>query len=271
MATLLRLPREIRDFILELVLLSPLYIDQAATRKVITNAELLRAEWPRFLYPLFTNRIHYLTCDVFKGPSALALHLTSRQLYQETSDYLARYTLHHQLHVAIIDWTWLWPTWRYIPLMKATPFDLFEISISSCSCFGSADEDIDSMQQSVARAFTTLIEQILLVGAKGACFRTLRIDLTTKPSTAPNQPLSLLDVPGRTVEGMKHLTFEPLYACNQEPVEAFASSLDHLIYSILVSHGESIEQGRFYTRKVEKIEFAIDGVMRTTWGDEFLV
>lgn len=270
MATLLGLPRELRDQIINLVVLSPLHTDQATTRKIVPDAEMHRAESAYVGYPLFSNRIHYLICDASKKHPSFALLLANRQLYQETLDVLARCKLHHQLHVAIIDWTWLWPTWRHIPLVKSTRFDLLEIKVSAYDCFGSSEEDIDSMKENISRVFSTLVDQVLLVGTKNAGFRTLCIDLVTKPGTAPNQSLSLMDVPGRNVEGMKHLTFDPLYACNQEVVKSFADSLEILVGNTLTGYGHSFERQHLYTKKFEKVHLVVDGSMKTTWGGEFL-
>lgn len=242
MPTLLNMPRELRDLIFELTLLSPPRFDDTVKRKVANDAE----DW------LLANRVHYLTSDEQYRPTALSLLLVNHQLYEETSSLFARTKLGYKLHMTIVDWCWLWPTWHYIPTRMNPILDFFDIELYFCR---TEDYTEAAYRQMIfPDLYLTLfnfIHRLLHLGPIGdthdmtkpreriaqatgsqpssskhpIAVKTIRLNVKTLGVT-DRQPLSREVVPGRTVEGMQHLTNDPLYACDGVLAQEFGEYLE---------------------------------------------
>lgn len=254
MAGLLDLPRELRDDIIHLVLSSPITVVPNTTRKVTND----------FVFWHDLRRVFYLASTNAYRPNSLCLLLVNRQLHAETREYLARKKPPFILDLAIVDKSWLWPTWRWVPTGGAALLERVDVNLIPCCAEEERRLQVNweeryQLGRQLHNTICSILRRFLTLGAVGdieeqvqarldnaeipldpAHFRNLRINNlffnidTTKYKTG-NEQLSYEEIPGRAIEGMAHLTNDPLYPIDARSSEAFlallAVELKHLLNS----------------------------------------
>ncbi|KAJ5630995.1 uncharacterized protein N7484_011095 [Penicillium longicatenatum] len=108
--SLLQIPRELRDEIIELVL----YFPSQRTDGLLYPSNRVRLHDTNFSV-LFPERVWYAKEPEWKIPAAHALLLVNRQIAAETKAILSRCRVSYVLDVGIVQGHYLWPTWLAVP------------------------------------------------------------------------------------------------------------------------------------------------------------
>jgi hypothetical protein len=127
MSIFLSLPRELRDMVLEQVLLSPATLSGPGTL-------LLNKGTP----PCVTNRIQVPTKN---SSQALELSCACRQLYAEVLECAQRLQLPYTLEIQLVNETYIRPTWLYAPLRSLEAIESLEVNFGFDSVYCRALSD----------------------------------------------------------------------------------------------------------------------------------
>ncbi|KAH8724636.1 hypothetical protein GQ44DRAFT_572573, partial [Phaeosphaeriaceae sp. PMI808] len=193
------------------------------------------------------------------------LLLVCRKLHSETRNYISRAPQVFKLDVAVIDYHWIWPFWRYIPAGNTSNM-LETLEINLIYCYTDAEQATqERFTQTVEIEVLKFITRFLRSGFT-ASFRghsnfrikTLIINMNTTNLLQSNQELSEDNVPFRKVLGLSHLTFDPLY-----PVDAACClrDFDRIAEYVKVSIHNRVSLFTIRER-VEKLVFSADGHVR---------
>jgi hypothetical protein len=198
-----------------------------------------------------------------------------RKLHYETSVYLSKAPQSFQVDVAIVNNHWIWPTWRYIPAAKnGHLLESLEINLIHCC---SEDErswsSIDSANYVTSLEFLKVIGHFLRCGVSSASFegtgmpkrrsnfrvKTITINVDTASIRAGNEKLGEGDVPFRQVQGLAHLSFDPLYFVDS------ATCLDNLdrLSTFINMAMPRMDDGLTIRERVDRIVFSADGRTRS--------
>jgi hypothetical protein len=187
--------------------------------------------------PGFNTRVCYIQSREAYRPNALDLLLTCRKLHTLTTDYISRTPQTWKLDISIINDHWLFPTWRYIAPRAGLVDGVERLKINIIPCFTEderektttwLDNELPPMRK--AECITYLrgyIERVLAFGPLNHLegdrmsvvvrfyIKRLVRDWTVFVSDAyygsGNDTLSTDEVPLRSIEGLAHLDFDPLY------------------------------------------------------------
>jgi hypothetical protein len=274
MTHLLTLPRELRDEIIQLVLVTPLSLPRNVERKVANDPKQVT----------FVNRIHYLVYESHYRPTALGLLLASHKLYVETREALAKINMIFTVDVAIINECWLWPTWRFIPTRIHPCLEQLNINFRMCCTSEERQLQTGFAQRNEWQALTlhpivqTLCGFLARFLSLGACaditpkmekgimqndreykrnFRIKCLQLNIQTDSLKNEEASYEQVPGRTIAGLRHLVNDPLYI-----VDLIAScELERWLCGAITHHLRNYWAGEdnFLSERVGIIAMCIDG------------
>jgi hypothetical protein len=228
MTHLLTLPRELRDEIIQLVLVTPLSLPRNVERKAANDPKQVA----------FANRIHYLVSESDSRPTALGLLLASHKLYVETREALAKINMIFTVDLAIINECWLWPTWRFIPTRTHPCLEQLNINLRMCCTseerqlqtgFAQRNERHVLSPHPIVQTLCGFLARFLSLGAcaditpkmeEGIMqndreykrnFRIKCLQLNIQTDSLKNEETSYEQVPGRTIAGLRHLVNDPLY------------------------------------------------------------
>ncbi|KAF1949802.1 hypothetical protein CC80DRAFT_598677 [Byssothecium circinans] len=153
------------------------------------------------------------------------LLLVSKQVRAETLDALVHHKLAPALDIAIIDWHWLWPTWRLnIPRTEAV-LDRVDINILLATEEGNfnAGSLLGVHMWRTSVTFWSFISRLLNAGPANAIdsrkpnlnirIRELRINLklTSNRQVSPEHLVSAEDIPRRKMDGFAHLNHDQVH------------------------------------------------------------
>jgi hypothetical protein len=202
------------------------------------------------------------------------LLLACKRLNAEASIFFSKLPQMFELDIAVVNNHWIWPTWRYIPRTKLEYLlETFQVNLIDCC----TEDDRTSFDIGVLNLDTSLellkvISHFLHHGPTSENFesarmaggrhefriKTLIINVDTDKSQHGNGQLSDYDIPCRRVEGLAHLTFDPLYAIDTatclDHVDRLAEWVNMVLYRGL--HSLTIRE------RVDQIVFSADGRMR---------
>ncbi|KAF2704139.1 hypothetical protein K504DRAFT_507161 [Pleomassaria siparia CBS 279.74] len=240
MATLLGLPRELRDEIIRAVLYSPPVVPRNVER-TITRRD--------FGGPFF-NRIHRFDAEQMYRPTALGLLLANHQIAEETSQILSREAPAFAVDIAIVNECWLWPAWRLIPTKTKTNSYIERLDVHLRLCCTPEHRIYQSgfaqrhplnlhIFDPVLQTLFTFLDSFTVEGAAGDLtfspkngirqqvewleheIRVKRLNFNIITVRPPNEELPYEQVSGRVVKGLKHLINDPLYAADPTTSCAF--------------------------------------------------
>ncbi|KAF2797236.1 hypothetical protein K505DRAFT_372616 [Melanomma pulvis-pyrius CBS 109.77] len=280
MVHLLGLPRELRDEIIHHVLYTPLSMPLSLERKVCHDPY----ESP------FANRIHYLASKSAYQPTALGLLLASRQLHVETCQALEKNGTIFTLDLAIVNECWLWPTWRLIPTRIHPCLERMDINLRLCCTPGNEDlmtgfsarHDWHLDRNPIFQALCGLLRRFLSLGAiadtasmmeddiasmmqndilfkdcdfkRNFRIKCLRFNIDTTSSR--NGQFSHEQVPGRIVNGMRHLTNDPLRSVDSTTFHDFQRCLR----SMIEFNAWDRQAATWFLERIGTIVFNLDGI-----------
>ncbi|OJJ54879.1 hypothetical protein ASPSYDRAFT_49040 [Aspergillus sydowii CBS 593.65] len=112
-SSLLQIPRELRDQIIELVLYSPSQL----TDGLLYPSNRVHLHDTKYSV-LFCERVWYVKEPEWTIPAARALLLVSHQIAAETKAILSRCRVSYVLDVGIVQGRYLWPTWLAVPILS---------------------------------------------------------------------------------------------------------------------------------------------------------
>lgn len=112
-SSLLQIPRELRDQIIEFVLYSPSQL----TDGLLYPSNRVQLHDTNYSV-LFCERVWYEKEPEWKIPAARALLLVNHQIAAETKAILSRCPVSYILDVRIVQGRYLWPTWLAIPILS---------------------------------------------------------------------------------------------------------------------------------------------------------
>jgi len=277
MPTLLGLPRELRDEIILLVLLTP--------PSLPNNAERKASNYP--YASVYANRIHYLVSEINYRPTALGLLLTCHQLCAETQNAISRSRLVFNVDLAIVNECWLWPTWRFISTKTHPCLDRMNINLQLCCTpedrafqtgFSERHERSSFRVDPIIQTLCGFLQRFLSLGAasnittrmetglmknnrefkRDLRIRRLHVNVCTTPPK--DERLSHEQVPGRVIDGLKHLTNDPLYAADGIASRDLLGWLIDQIYHLLVWTPDAPASSLLFGR-VGTIVYCLDGTI----------
>jgi hypothetical protein len=202
------------------------------------------------------------------------LYVCSKLNY-ETSVYLSKAPRNFQLDVAIVNNHWIWPTWKYIPAAK-NGYLLESLDVNLIHCCSEDERDstsIDSANYVTSLEFLKVIGHFLRCGVSSASFegtgmpkrrsnfrvKTISINVDTASIRVGNHKLSERDVPYRQVQGLAHLSFDPLYSID---TATCLDNLDRLATFINLAMPR-LDDGLTIRERVDRIIFSADGRTRS--------
>jgi hypothetical protein len=202
------------------------------------------------------------------------LYVCSKLNY-ETSVYLSKAAQNFHLDVAIVNNHWIWPTWKYIPAAKnGYLLESLQINlIHCCSEEERASTSTDSANYVTSLEFLKVIGHFLRCGFSSASFegtgmprrrsnfrvKTITINVDTASIRVGNDKLSEKDVPYRQVQGLAHLSFDPLYSIDSATC---FDNLDRLATFINMAMPR-LDDGLTIRERVDRIVFSADGRTRS--------
>ncbi|KAF2241921.1 hypothetical protein BU26DRAFT_161886 [Trematosphaeria pertusa] len=279
MPSLFDLPQELQDEIISLVIHTPITLPRNIKRCRSCDYEA----WP--------NGHHVFAPDAKAAylPSALPLLLTISKLHNDTMGCLERKWPTLQLDVAIIDKTWVWPTWRSIPPKSDMPLEALHVNIVLACTEDSMGRERRWNALPRGKTLWGVILRFLAVGPieeaghdvspaiiaasrnkrhpRHVAISTLYLDMDTSKCQTGNKTLSEEDIPIRAIDGMAHLTNDPLYPVDAESATNYMLKVLGSLHAGLLYGCES-GLGPFVER-VGKVVGRIDGhvVNRLNIGD----
>lgn len=175
-------------------------------------------------------------------PDALSLLLTCQKTYSETNHYLANTRSVAKLDLAIIDFHWIWPTWRNLPPRSRAIDELHVMVVPCCTRderhLQTADSFNDSLSPTtsdknnlkqllsgfvcdwIGRIFPRLPREASSVLDSLVLPHFSSLTITFDAMRYPLGPaeISTGEVPLRKIDGLAHLDFKHLY-----PIDIWAS------------------------------------------------
>jgi hypothetical protein len=203
------------------------------------------------------------------------LLLVCRKMHHETSIYLSKVSRAFEMDVAIVNNHWIWPTWRHIPAAKMSyKLECLNINlIHCCSEDERASFGADSANWPTSLEFLKVISHFLRCGTSSASFegigmpkrqpnfrvKTITINIDTAGIRTRNDILSENDLPYRRVQGLAHLTFEPLYSVDS------ATCLDNIdrLSTFINLAMPRLDHGLTIRERVNRIVFSANGHIRS--------
>ncbi|KAF1920380.1 hypothetical protein BDU57DRAFT_12961 [Ampelomyces quisqualis] len=201
--------------------------------------------------------------------------LTCRRLHHEAIVYLSKASRAFELDVAIVNNHWIWPTWRYIPVSK-TGYAIESLKINLTYCCTEderASSETATADWPTSLEFMKVIGHFLRCGVQSASFEStgmpkrgshyrvklITINLDTASIRAGNDKVREQDVPLRQVQGLGHLTFDPLYFID---VATCRENVDRLSAFINMAMPR-LDDGSTIRERVDKIVFSLDSLIRS--------
>lgn len=202
------------------------------------------------------------------------LLLVCRRLYAETSTYHSKMPRALKLDVAVVNNHWIWPCWRYIPGGDiGYVLESLEINLSFCCTEDErASYDMTTAAWTYEDDFVKMISQFLHSSLSSSSFgssgmpwgrsdfrvKTLTIKLDTVIVKNGNKPLSEDEVPFRQIDGLAHLTFDPLYSADLAAclnhIDWLANRMNQMIHHAI--------DGFTIRERVDRIVFSVDNRVR---------
>ncbi|KAH5635409.1 hypothetical protein HBI42_190030 [Parastagonospora nodorum] len=200
-----------------------------------------------------------------------------KKLHYEADFYFSKAPRAFELDIAIVNNHWIWPTWTYIPGTKIDyVIEDLKINLIHC-CSEDEDENASSVTDSASWAtsldFLEIISHFLRSGTSTMSFegtdmpkrnpnfrvKTITINVDTASIRKGNEKLSEEDVPFRQVQGLGHLTFDPLYYIE---TDTCLDNLDRLFNFVLVAVSR-LDHGLPIRERVDWMVFSADGLTRS--------
>tara|TARA_R110002003_G_scaffold68_7_gene6111 strand:+ start:7601 stop:8275 length:675 start_codon:yes stop_codon:yes gene_type:complete len=196
-------------------------------------------------------------------------------LYSETSEYLKKASRAFKLDVAIVNNHWIWPYWRYIPAGNIG-YSISSVEINLIYCC-TEDERASSNASSPAGAtemeFLKVISHFLHHGPATTSFENiscpkahssfrvkhLTINMDTVGIRNRNQAFRGEAIPLRQVDGLAHLSFDPLYPVDVETCNDHFGSLAYITDHAL----NTLQTTLTIRERVDYITFSVDGCLRS--------
>jgi hypothetical protein len=201
--------------------------------------------------------------------------LVCKRLYHETSVYHSKAPRAFKMDVAVVKNHWIWPTWRLIPAMKmGAQLEHLDINLIHCrSEEDRASYTVDFLTYKHSLQFMSLIGNFLRHGTASASYegtsmpkhqtnvhvKTITINVDTASIRAGNDKLSEAEVPYRHVQGLAHLTFDPLYSIDSATC---VENIDRLPKFMNVAMSRAGD-GLIISERVDEIIFSADGCARS--------
>jgi hypothetical protein len=203
------------------------------------------------------------------------LLLVCQRLRSEAGIYLSKVPQRFELDIALVNNHWIWPTWRLTPGVKlGNSLDSLQINIIDCCTEDDrASFALESMTAVTPLEILKVITHFLRCGATSAEFESSRIlrgrsgfriktlvfNVDTAATRHGNRALSDNDVPFRKVQGLGHLTFDPLYPLDTATNLAHLDLLADLIIEAIPR--ESVCAA--LRERVDRVVFCADGLVRS--------
>lgn len=199
------------------------------------------------------------------------LMFVCKTLHEEVTAYLSKAPRAFELDIAIVNNHWIWPTWTYIPGMKID--DLIENLNINLICCCNEDERASPVTESsswaTSLAFIKVISHFLQSGTSTASFegtgtetrslnfriKAITVNVDTALIRTGNRTLSEDDVPFRQVQGLGHLTFNPLYSAD---MNTYLETLERLLQFVLIATSR-LDDGLTVRERVDCMGFTVDG------------
>jgi hypothetical protein len=203
------------------------------------------------------------------------LLLVCQRLRAEASIYLSKAPQLFKLDIALVNNHWIWPTWRLTPgVTLGHSLDSLQIEIIDCCTEDDRTSfEIESMTAVTPLEILKVITHFLrcgptstefessriLRGRSGFRIKTLVFNVDTTATRNVNRALSDHDVPFRNVQGLGHLSFNPLY-----PVDT-ATNLAHLdwLAGLMIEAIPSVIECAALRERVDRVVFCADGHVRS--------
>jgi hypothetical protein len=203
------------------------------------------------------------------------LLFVSKKLRYEATFYFSKVPRAFELDIAIVNNHWIWPTWTYIPGTKIDDVieDLKINLIHCCNEDERASSITDSASWATSLEFLKVISHFLRSGTSTASFegtampkrnpnfriKTVTINVDTASIRKGNEKLSEEDVPFRQVQGLGHLTFDPLYSVE---TATCLENLDRLFNFVRMAISR-LDDGLVIRERVDWMAFSADGLTRS--------
>jgi hypothetical protein len=206
---------------------------------------------------------------------AQKLLLVCQRLRAEASIYLSKAPPLFELDIALVNNHWIWPTWQLTPgVTLGHSLDSLQINIIDCC----TEDDRASFELETMTAVTPLeilkvITHFLRHGPTSREFESSRIlrgrsefriktlvfNVDTTITQHGNRALSDHDVPFRNVQGLGHLTFDPLY-----PLDT-ATNLAHLdwLSDFMIEAIPCMIECAALRERVDRVVFCADSLVRS--------
>lgn len=199
------------------------------------------------------------------------LMFACKTLHDEVTAFLSKAPRAFELDIAIVNNHWIWPIWTYIPGTKID--DLIEnLNINLIHCCNEderASSVTDSASWATSLEFIKVISHFLRSGTLTASFegtgvpkrdldfriKTITIDVDTAIISTGNETLSEDDIPFRKVQGLGHLTFDPLYSADRATC---LDNLDRLLNFVMMAMSR-LGDGLTIRERVDWMVFSVDG------------
>jgi hypothetical protein len=209
-----------------------------------------------------------------------SLLLTNRRMHSETLHYMSKQQRGFELDVAIVNDHWIWPLWRCIPTQQADRA-IARLNINIIYCAAKEERRItyedDILITQVDLEFLTLVSDFLVNGIcsaraispatdlapgrpkkfKDFRIKTLAINIDTSRYQGGTETISTMDVPFRTIQGLGHLDFDPLYPIDATKCHLRVEALAQVTNAAL----HRVATGLIIRERVEKILFLTDGCL----------
>jgi hypothetical protein len=211
MPTLLRLPREIRDEIVQLILLFPLGPPPNARRYRRKDVD----DYPR---------LADYRDSVFQPEHSPTVPLlqVNKQLRAETFDAIIRHKLVSTIDIADVDRCWIWPTWRLILPRRKQVIEQLDVNLLFADSQYTSELQPNSLR--VGDTIWAFISRLLTVGPLGP-LESARTDcnivvrklvIRRKPIRPPHCEIPEREIPVRMIDGMAHLNHDRLTSIEHE-------------------------------------------------------
>ena len=172
--SLLQIPRELRDEIIELVLYSP----SQPTNVLLYPSNRVRLHDTNYSVH-FCERVRYAKEPEWKIPAAQALLLVNHQIATETKEILSRCGVSYVLDVGIVQGRYLWPTWLAVPILS-NRIDELTVNLrvlgsaTSAARHYNAFRDTESQTNGNPPPFASMLYSLLeRILKRGPCFPSL--------------------------------------------------------------------------------------------------
>lgn len=227
MPSLLSLPRELRDEIIELVLSSQVALPLGTTCERYHLGQMMPhyPEWLVVDIPFF-----FPNTEAACSPPGLGLLRTNKQLRSETIDRIENAGIPLTLDMAMLDSNWVWPAWRTLPPRISTTVQDLNINIilvrtDNTRDIGKSQVAISWEYANTVTAVLGLVCRLLDEGSAGLLLprsRPLKLDVQVsrlKFNLTTLSEDSKEAIPLHDVAFMGHLPHDQLYAPTKESLK----------------------------------------------------